>query len=481
MFEPEVRSTSALSSLRYHWNFGTGAAGDTSNVKTPEFSYTKPGRYIVRLTVFSEKGCHKEVTDTVNAFEGLGGIINGPAEVCPGTDVQFKGSTQLPGQPAWKWVFHDGTVATMQNAPAMRYNTPGDYPVMLVVNNQGCEDTVRKLLTVNAAPGTILSQREQTLCKGSSLALTASGAATYQWSPATGLSTTTGATVSASPTNTLLYTVVATTAKGCSSKDSVRVNVIHPFKLTLSAQANVCAGSSLDLRASGAATYQWIGNTTGLSNTLIPNPTARPAVNGNYTVVGKDAHNCFTDTASIAVTVLPLPTVDAGADAETLAGTSVQLRPTVTGNVTSWTWTPADYLSCTTCPAPESKPLRPLTYTLSVRTADGCSASDTVSIKLLCSGSRIFVPTVFTPNNDGKNDRFRIRAEGIRQVKSFRIYNRWGEEVFSRTNVSFDDAASAWDGKLRGVPVPEGSYVYFAELTCNDTVFQQKGTITVVR
>jgi gliding motility-associated-like protein len=237
----------------------------------------------------------------------------------------------------------------------------------------------------------------------------------------------------------------------------------------------------LDLRASGAATYQWIGNTTGLSNTLIPNPTARPAVSGNYTVVGQDAHNCFTDTASIAVTVLPLPTVDAGADAETLAGTSVQLRPTVTGNVTSWTWTPADYLSCTTCPAPESKPLRPLTYTLSVRTADGCSASDTVSIKLLCSGSRIFVPTVFTPNNDGKNDRFRIRAEGIRQVKSFRIYNRWGEEVFSRTNVSFDDAASAWDGKLRGVPVPEGSYVYFAELTCNDTVFQQKGTITVVR
>ncbi len=480
-FEPQVAGTSALSAIRYHWNFGTGVAGDTSAVERPQFSFTKPGRYIVRLTVTSGNGCVKQVTDTVNAFEGLGGVINGPAEVCAGADVQWAGATLLPGQPGWKWIFHDGAVATTQHPPVKRYSTAGDYPLLLVVNNNGCEDTVRKTVRVNPLPASIVSQRDVLVCQGATVRLSASGGSSYQWSPATGLAATNGAAVAATPATTTVYTVAATTDKGCTGKDSVKVTVVPPFRLSLPPQATVCAGGSVELKAAGANSYQWIGNTAGLSNTTIASPVATPALSGQYTVVGKDAFNCFADTASISVTVLPLPTVDAGASAEVMAGTALSLSPTYSVDVTGWNWTPADYLSCASCPAPVSRPVHPLTYTLTVRTADGCTASDTVSVKILCSGSRIFIPSVFTPNSDGKNDRFRIRAEGIRLIRQFRIYNRWGELVFEKTNFSADDANAAWDGKRRGMPVPEGAYVYFAELACNDQLFQQKGTITVVR
>jgi gliding motility-associated-like protein len=480
LFESTVAGASSQTSLRYHWDYGTGNSGDTSNLQKPSFTYTKPGKYPVRLTVFSNTGCVKQTIDTVTAFEGLGGIINGPAEVCEASSVQFSGATQLPGQPQWQWIFHDGTTANTQKPPDKTYDQPGNYIVKLIVNNNGCADTISKTLGVNPKPVNILSVHDAIVCEGSSLALTASGGATYQWSPAIGLNTATSASVLASPINDISYKVVATTTKACSNSDSIHLKVIHPFTLSLPTQVSVCEGSSIELKAAGANSYQWIGNMASLSNTTIANPTARPVATTTYTVVGKDAQGCFQDTATISVVVNPLPSVDAGPDLDLLAGTLGQLKATASNDVISWNWTPADYLSCTNCPSPETKPLRSLTYSLTVQNAAGCVAIDTVSIHLLCSGSRIFIPNTFTPNGDGRNDRFRIKAEGIKQVKSLRIYNRWGEVVFERTNFSLDDNNAAWNGKYNGQYVPAGTYVYFAELTCNEILFQQKGTITVV-
>ncbi|HEV7333773.1 MAG TPA: PKD domain-containing protein [Flavisolibacter sp.] len=480
LFEPTTSGVSTHTNLNYHWNFGTGVPGDTSNLEKASFSFTQPGKYTVRLTVESNTGCRKEVTKTIEAFEGLGAMVTGPDEICQESTVQFTGATLLAGQPQWTWIFHDGTTVSAQNPPAKTYNQAGNYPVKLVVNNNGCQDTVTKMLTVNAKPVNILTTQEAIVCRGSAYTLSATGGTTYQWSPATGLSATTGNTVLAAPSQDITYSVTATTEKGCSHTESIRLKVAQPFTVQLAPETQVCTGSTVSLSASGAASYQWIGNTAGLSSTTISNPIARPVANTSYTVVGKDAFQCFTDTATIKVSIQPLPTVDAGPALEVLAGTGGRLQPTTSNDVVSWNWTPGDYLSCTTCPAPETKPFRSLTYTVTVQNSAGCSASDTVSVGLLCSGSRIFIPTSFTPNADGKNDRFRIRAEGIKEVKSFRIYNRWGELIFERTRFAADDVNGAWDGKLKGQRVPEGTYVYVAELSCNDQVFQHKGTVTVV-
>jgi gliding motility-associated-like protein len=467
-------------SLSYHWNFGTANPADTSNEKNVSFMYQQPGNYILSLKVQSQYGCMQQVTKNIIASQGLGPYISGPSEICQNTSANFKGNTQIPGQPTWLWIFDDGTSVQQQNPPSKEYDNAGNFPVKLVVNNNGCIDTVTQLLTVDPKPVATITPHEASLCEGSHITLTASGGTIYKWTPATNLSSVNSAATDASPLVSTKYVVTVTDPHGCTNKDSVSVAVIHRFTMQAETEATVCLGKSATLQVSGADIYQWINNTTGLNNTGIANPIATPAVTTTYTVTGTDAHKCFTDTATIQVTVAPLPVTDAGQSAVILSGTSYQLQSTSSNDVVKWSWSPSQYLSCNNCASPVATPSQPEIYTLTVSNAAGCTASDTVSVKLFCSESRIFIPNAFTPNRDGLNELFSIKGDGIRIVNYFRIYDRWGTLVFAHDNFQIGDKSGSWDGRYKGVLVSQGAYVYFASLSCGEQTFVQKGSITVL-
>lgn len=119
---------------------------------------------------------------------------------------------------------------------------------------------------------------------------------------------------------------------------------------------------------------------------------------------------------------------------------------------------------------------------ITVTSEFGCPNSDTVVIHLYCDKSQIFVPNTFTPNGDGQNDVFYPRGRGISMVKSFRIYNRWGQLLFERSNIQLNDATNAWDGSFQGdLPRPD-VYVYALEAVCDagDEV-NLKGDVTIIR
>ncbi len=481
-FNPDVVNTGAgaASSLIYHWDFGTGNKADTSNIKTPSFVYQQPGNYSVSLKVQSQYGCEKEVKADMVALQGLGGKINGPLEICQESTAQFTGATQLPGQPKWHWIFNDGTIADQQNPPAKKYDHAGSYLIRLIVDNSGCVDTVSRILEVHAKPDVNLSSNQEILCEGSAISITAGGGSSYSWSPSIGLNSTTGASVIASPISNTDYLVTATSSYGCKNTGAVKISVIHPFKLQLEPEATICSGKSVEIKASGAIAYQWIGNTLDLSNTIIANPVATPVSTTTYTVVGSGEKQCFTDTAAIKIIVQPSPTVDAGQGAEILTGTSYQLQATASNDVVKWDWSPSKYLNCLDCAAPMATPLEPMNYTVTVTNSPGCIAYDTVSIKLFCSESRIFIPNAFTPNKDGLNEVFSIRGQGISMINRFRIYNSWGTLIFERTNLRINDRNAGWDGRYKGELVPMGAYVYTVEMSCNEKTFMQKGVVTVI-
>ena len=119
-------------------------------------------------------------------------------------------------------------------------------------------------------------------------------------------------------------------------------------------------------------------------------------------------------------------------------------------------------------------------YTVTATNVNGCTAYDTVSINLMCSESRIYIPKAFTPDNDGVNDLFVIKGAGIKIVNHLRIYDRYGGLVFERNNFSIGDVNAAWDGRHNGAQVSPGAYVYIAEMSCNEKTFVQKGTVTVI-
>jgi gliding motility-associated-like protein len=268
---------------------------------------------------------------------------------------------------------------------------------------------------------------------------------------------------------------------GCVGVATASVKVVAPETLGVNPDSTaLCAGGTVVIKATGVDDYAWIGDTGGLSATDGPDVVARPPATTHYTVVGSDSYGCFSDTAVVAVTVLPVPTVDAGPDVQVLQAQPVTLLATASADVVAWSWTPPVYLSCTDCAEPVCTPKKGEVYTATVTAANGCQASDTVVVALICEQSRVRIPDAFTPNGDGHNDRFTIL--GIGEVDHLVIYDRWGVKVFERNHFFTADLSNSWDGMMGGQQAPAGVYAYFVQMTCPaGGAFARQGTVVVIR
>ena len=163
-------------------------------------------------------------------------------------------------------------------------------------------------------------------------------------------------------------------------------------------------------------------------------------------------------------------------------GTEIQLKSTITdGPIKSYSWGPAFDLSCPTCAVPLATIRKDICYDLTATNIYGCAGRDTVCYKVFCNSTQVFIPSAFTPDGDGKNDVLMVRATGIKQVKRFTIYNRWGEIIFERANVQPNDPASGWDGRIKGIKASSDVYIYIAEVVCeNDVHYSYKGNVTLI-
>jgi gliding motility-associated-like protein len=241
----------------------------------------------------------------------------------------------------------------------------------------------------------------------------------------------------------------------------------------------VCLGVSVPLHDTGGTTYRWIP-ATGLSNPSSSDPMAASAQTTTYMAIAKLA-SCQPDTDYVTITIYPLPTVDAGPDQDVLAGQKAQLAAQGT-LIHKYEWQYANTLSCDSCYNPVASMSVNTTYTVTVTSIHGCIAMDTVRIRLHCETSQLFIPNSFTPNGDGKNDVFYPRGTGVSIIKSFRIYNRWGNEVFERSDININDESNAWDGTYNGaIPKPD-VYVWVIDAICEtgQPLFL-KGDVTIIR
>ena len=283
---------------------------------------------------------------------------------------------------SYSWTGPRGFSSLLQNPTIANVglNRSGTYTVTASVN--GCSATSSVSVTVNALPSASVSPQAVTICAGQSVLLNASGGSTYSWSPATGLSSTTVADPTASPTASTIYTVLVTNAAGCTSTAQTTVQVRATPVLTLSANTTICAGSSTTLSASGAQNYTW-SPSTGLNNPRSATPIASPTTTTTYTVTGGNG-NCSA-TGTVTVTVEPLPTPSAGPDRVLCSGQSVQLGRAPVAGLT-YSWSPGTGLSSVSSPQPTitltntGTASRTTTYTLTAVSATGCVGSSTVRV-----------------------------------------------------------------------------------------------------
>ncbi|MBR9833447.1 HYR domain-containing protein [bacterium] len=176
-------------------------------------------------------------------------------------------------------------------------------------------------------------------------------------------------------------------------------------------------------------------------------------------------------TCSFDVEVYTPPTANAGPDLSTRDIEPVQILANTT-NADQIYWTPITGLSDPTTVQPLANPRQNTTYTLRVVSADGCEVSDDVEIRVELV-TQLDATTLFTPNDDGRNDRWVVNKPELIAGCQLVIFNRNGTEVYSTNNYIND-----WDGTIEGQELPEGTYYYI--ISCEDSR-QYKGPITLLR
>jgi gliding motility-associated-like protein len=156
------------------------------------------------------------------------------------------------------------------------------------------------------------------------------------------------------------------------------------------------------------------------------------------------------------------------------AGQSVQLF--VTGGGSSFQWSPARWLDNPAIANPVTKPQEDITYVITATNDAGCKDVDSVFIHVNAIDG-IYMPTAFTPGNDGLNDIIKP-AVGFRfTLKEFSIFNRWGQKLFSTA-----ERDKGWDGKLSGRLQSTGSYVWIIKVTDEQKkIIEKKGTFLLIR
>lgn len=468
---------------KWLWQFGDGTS---STQKNPARVFGQSGNYPVTLRITSRSGC----TDTVGMVlrveveqpPVVG--IDGDTVACSGQAASFVAFDASNTAIVFDWSMVGGPGQSGRRISNTWLQT-GLFQVRMIGRTLfGCADTAYRFIRVNPTP-IVKAGNDVTICRGQSTQLTATGSSVLAWSPIQGLSCSNCSSPQAGPNFTTHYFVTGTNSFGCSHTDSVLVNVAQPFNITVSANDTICASrnESAQLFASGAYRYQW-NPLLGLNSSNIPNPVARPASTTTYRVIGFDAENCFTDTAYVTVGVGYNPTVDVPRGTQVVAGTQVLLNAQYTGGPFSrYTWTPAGDLSCGNCPTPIATVNVNTRYTVVAETIYGCSATDTTTYTVICQKDQVFIPNAFSPDGDGVNDILMVRGKGVAMVKSFRIFNRFGQVVFERQNFSANDPTAGWNGKINGVAASADVYVYTAEVQCTwgGVYFTYKGNVTLFR
>ncbi len=364
------------------------------------------------------------------------------------------------------------------------YSGAGLYIIKLVgIDINGCRDSLVKTIEVYPVPYLHVVPQRDTLCEGQQRLLVAFKVDPVTWSNGSTLSCATCDSTIAKPVITTNYVAKVTNSLGCSSTDTSRILVFNPFmaKVTLP-NLLVCDQDSVLLSATPPGKIIRWSPAQSISDTTIYNPVVFPRSTTKYTAFLIDSAGCYSSTVSVNVVIKTLPTVKAGPDLILPFASSFQLSPVYTGTISNFLWTPGTNLNCTTCSSPTVKALKTVEYIIQVTSDSSCIARDTIKIIVECKDANIYLPTAFTPNGDGRNDYFYPLTRGVSIITRFAVFDRYGNAVFTRANFSPNIQSLGWDGKVKGLPQDNSTYVYLLESICDQgQTLLKKGSVVLIR
>lgn len=458
---------------KWNWDFGDiGSPTNTSTLQNPTHIYPNTGTYNVTFVVETSKGCIDTLTKTLEVKDRPELTVSNDTLICIIDTLQIH-------------AVGAGTVVWSPNYMISNVNSPDPFVspdvtttyTVTLTDPFGCVGTdavtvqVKPFVSLSAAPDTTICSTDPVL-----LRITSDGLK-YLWTETPNNNTLSDPTIktpTVRPLVTTTYHVVANIGK-CVAEEEIIVTPIPYPPANAGPDQHICVGGSAQLNASGGSIYSWTP-AAFLSATNIPNPVSvRPTDNVRYVVTVKDVLGCPKSVRDTMIVYVDKIVANAGPrDTSVVLGQPLQL--TASGG-TNYSWTPTTWLNNPNIRNPLSFPQNNIEYIVRVSNDIGCFGFDTILVKLYKLNPGLFVPNAFTPNGDGNNDIFRPVAIGMKSVDLFRVYNRWGQMVYSGTG-----NGAGWDGRFGGRPQEAATYVWYAEgVDYLNNKIKQKGTVILIR
>lgn len=459
----------------WSWDFGnTSSITDVSSAKNPTYTYTATNTYNVRLIATSSKGCKDTVTKAVTIIDK------------PPLSVRFKDTLICNGDPPlqleaigsgiFSWT-PTGSDMVNENTATPLVTPVATKKYYVQLDDNGCinRDSVR-VRVVDFV--TLQARSDTTICLTDSVQLNAtSDGLRFVWSPSSTIGNPNIINPLARPPGTTTYAVTATIGH-CTATDDVIVTTVPYPGVNAGEDTLICFGTSAQLNGSMVgSSFAW-SPLSSLTNANTLSPIASPVGTTAYVLTVRDNIGCPKPSRdTVLVKVLPKINAFAGNDTAVVVGQPLQLK--ASGGV-KYSWSPATWLNKTDISNPVaiySEDVENATYKVYVFNEANCVDSAFVSVKIFKTNPQVFVPTAFTPDGDGRNDLFRPIAVGISRIEYFRVFNRWGQLVFS-TTVN----GKGWDGRIGGKEQGSGTFVWLVKgVDYTGKTFFAKGTVTLIR
>lgn len=508
-------SIPALAGATYNWTVPDGwtiiSGANTNTIRV------KVGSAGGNIIVQQANSCAnlKDTLAVTTTLPTLAGQVNSDQVVCAGNNSTQLTAASYRGN-ILDWLSStDGTSWTSLGITANEYvaqnlQTTTRY-ITLVQNGNTCSiDTGQAaVITVNSQSlGGSLSPSSTNICEGETtrpiLQLNASNGNVVNWQWSADSSSWHDLTPAYQQLSYQPPAAIATThyrvivKSGVCPADTSLTGSVYYFPTPIGAasfqpdSASICYGKSAAFTAtiSKGTSYAWSNPSIVLASGNGSVPVLPYIVTGSVTPASSTAlllyvynagcPNAFT--ARLPIHVAPKISVFAGNDTSVVIGQPLQLQASSNNTEANiFSWSPASYLNNAAIANPiaifTSSSPDAITYTATASTPAGCNASDAVTVKIFKTAADIFMPNAFTPNADGLNDVIMPVCVGITQLNYFRIYNRWGQLIFSTTIMG-----RGWDGTIGGMPQSSANFVYMVQgVDYTGRVITKKGSILLIR
>ncbi len=438
---------------------GTYTWGPSGSTK--DTIWVKPNSSSTYTLNVSNGRCSAQTTQKITVLiRSATGLTARNDSICAAQSTYLVGT----GGNSYLWLPGGSTGDSIKVTP----NATTTYSV--IITNRCVTDTLTKAVTVIPYPVPVISP-DTTICNGGTAILSASGGDTYTWNNG---ATTSSITVN--PLDTTTYTVTVSNGK-CAHDTTISVAVANKTKGSITPAQKICLGAVITLSASGGGKYKWSTGATTNSINIIPSGDTNISV-----IVSTGCPDTLTTSVTVAT-----PLLNALGDTTIVKGDTAYLGANGVGD-TIFVWSPTQGLSCAVCPNPIATPTITTVYTVTAKDSLGCTLSRTVTVTVNTPCNDLFVPNVFTPNNDGINDDFVVSVDTLYPTKepgtwadftfySIAIFDRWGKIVFSSTNPT-----QYWNGRTLNTQdlVPDGVYYYIIKATCGASPYERRGFVEVL-